>query len=244
MAIPLTCPSCDHEFKVKDELAGKRIKCPKCKEAMKVQSAEDEREPEEEERPKKKKKKKGKKDNRVLIGSVIGGGVIIVVAILVFVLTRGSNADQNQNKIVQKKGGKPAPVPVAKAEEPDEEPKPAKKGPASSAGRIRDRIEIENTMKQIGIAYNQFEALNNRGPSDIKELGLNVAKMNEMLTDKTITFIWNINSRSFPDGKSNTIIAYETDADSNGNRIVLNADGSVHAVGEGDFQKAPKAKGK
>ena len=95
MAIPLTCPSCDHEFKVKDELAGKRIKCPKCKEVMKVQVAgeeEPEQEEEVEERPKKKKKKKGKKDNRVLIGSAIGGGVIIVVAILVFVLTRGSNA--------------------------------------------------------------------------------------------------------------------------------------------------------
>src|SRR5437868_6904629 len=30
MAIALTCPSCARELKVKDELAGRKIKCPKC----------------------------------------------------------------------------------------------------------------------------------------------------------------------------------------------------------------------
>jgi predicted Zn finger-like uncharacterized protein len=242
MAIPLTCPSCGHEFKVKDELAGKRIRCPKCKEVMKVQIAEEETEPEEEEveRPKKK-KKKGKKDNRLLIGSAIGGGVLIVAAVLVFIFTRGSQADQN--KVVQKKANIPAAKPVVKAEEPDEEPKP-KKGPASSAGRVRDRIELENAMRQIGIAYTQFETERGKGPNGIEDLGIQANAITNLLKDKTITFIWGANSKNFPEGKSNTIIAYETDADSIGNRVILKGDGSVTTVDEATFQKTPKALGK
>ena len=58
MAIALSCPSCDHALKVKDELAGRRIKCPKCGGSIAVLDKEDDEEREEDERPRKMKKKK------------------------------------------------------------------------------------------------------------------------------------------------------------------------------------------
>ena len=39
MAIKVKCGSCDAGFKAKDELAGRRVKCPKCKEPLTIPSA-------------------------------------------------------------------------------------------------------------------------------------------------------------------------------------------------------------
>ena len=39
MTISFTCPDCDRPLKVKDELAGGRIKCPECGETIKVQDS-------------------------------------------------------------------------------------------------------------------------------------------------------------------------------------------------------------
>lgn len=40
MSISVSCPSCDHAFKARDEYGGKRVKCPKCGEALSVPEAE------------------------------------------------------------------------------------------------------------------------------------------------------------------------------------------------------------
>jgi hypothetical protein len=42
MAIALACPECDRQMKVKDEMAGRRVKCPGCGSAITVPSPEDE----------------------------------------------------------------------------------------------------------------------------------------------------------------------------------------------------------
>jgi hypothetical protein len=44
MAISLSCPSCDRGLKVKDELAGRRIKCPGCGKPIAVPDGDDESE--------------------------------------------------------------------------------------------------------------------------------------------------------------------------------------------------------
>src|SRR2546423_214954 len=36
MPIPFSCPECDKQLRVKDELAGKKIKCPGCAETIAV----------------------------------------------------------------------------------------------------------------------------------------------------------------------------------------------------------------
>lgn len=64
MAILLSSPACEHRIKVKDELAGRKIKCPQCKEVTKVPEASGSRKdipPQDDDeaapRPPKKKKK-------------------------------------------------------------------------------------------------------------------------------------------------------------------------------------------
>lgn len=51
MSIQVTCPSCDRSFKARDDYAGKRVKCPKCRDVIEVPavaepSEDDERKPE------------------------------------------------------------------------------------------------------------------------------------------------------------------------------------------------------
>jgi uncharacterized paraquat-inducible protein A len=36
MAITVTCPNCDYELRLRDELAGKKIRCPKCQGSLQV----------------------------------------------------------------------------------------------------------------------------------------------------------------------------------------------------------------
>jgi hypothetical protein len=87
MAISLTC-ECGKKLAVKDELAGKRVKCPGCGELLTVPSvteeaplkkrapaAADDEEDQEDERPRKKKKKRhraGKSNKTLWIGAGIG----------------------------------------------------------------------------------------------------------------------------------------------------------------------------
>ncbi len=123
-----------------------------------------------------------------------------------------------------------------------------KKAPVGGLGRTKEVTEIQNSLRQLGIAYKQFEVVENRGPKDQKELGpyyQNINPINEALKNKWITFIWGVNRRALAEnGDSNTVLAYETDADRQGVRMVLFGDGHVDGLNEEDFKKAPKAKGR
>src|SRR5439155_4482337 len=93
MAISLSCPTCDKTLKVKDELAGRKVKCPGCGEAVPVPAGDEaavvsaEKLPrgkplpveDEEDRPRKKKKKK--KSNLGLWIGVGGGGLALLLLI-------------------------------------------------------------------------------------------------------------------------------------------------------------------
>src|SRR5438874_2601141 len=153
MAISLTCPSCERALKVKDELAGRKIKCPAC------------------------------------------GSVIAVVA-------KESNSEA---RITAKK---PQPVRASREEdEPEEQERPKKQQELSS----------------------YYE---------------NNGQINEYLKNKWVTFIWGVRRQALDElGSSNTVLAYETDPDARGIRMVLFGDGSVDGLNEDAFQKAPKAKG-
>jgi hypothetical protein len=263
MAIALACPACKRALKVKDELAGRKIKCPGCAAVLLVPgkktesetritakkpspvpvAADDDDEPEDDERPKKKKKKKAAGNRGLLIGAAVGG-VVVIVAIVLFFMTRG---DSPNNKVAQRK----VEPPPKKAEQPVvqvEEPEIVKKAPVGGLGRAREVTVVQNQLRQLGLAYKQFEVVENRGPKDQKELESyysKVPEINEALKNKWITFIWRVPRQALAEnGDSNTVLAYETDADRQGIRQVLFGDGSVNGLNEEDFQKAPKAKGR
>lgn len=265
MAITLTCPSCERALKVKDELAGRKIKCPQCgavitviakgansearitaKKPQPAPPARDEDdEPGEEERPKKKKRKKGKSNQGLIIGAGLGG-VAIIAVVVVLLLNRGDGAPK-----VAQKNLNPAPPPQNQEKEepaPQADPVPEKRAPAGAIARVREGTVDRNKLRQLGLAYMNFLDTLKRGPKDQKEFSPyyeNDHEINEYLTKKWITFIWGANRQSFAEhGTSNTILAYETDPDRAGIRLVLFGDGSVDGLGEDAFQKAPKAKGK
>lgn len=90
MSIRVKCDSCSKSFAVSDEKAGKRVRCPGCKEVLTVPS--DDEEPEPAPRPRKasgQKKKKAAKSQApwLLIG--IGGGVLVIAIVVGFLLMGG-----------------------------------------------------------------------------------------------------------------------------------------------------------
>jgi phage FluMu protein Com len=89
----MKCDTCSKSFSVSDEKAGKRVRCPGCKEVLTVPSDDEEEfEPTPAPRARKaagQKKKKAAKSQMpwLLIG--IGGGVLVVVIVVGFLLMRG-----------------------------------------------------------------------------------------------------------------------------------------------------------
>jgi predicted Zn finger-like uncharacterized protein len=265
MTIALSCPACKQALKVKDELAGRKVKCPKCGSVIAVAGAPEDREvritaketaprvPHDEEegldqgeRPKRKKKKKAKSSRGLLIGAAAGAVLLVAVVALIIVQMGGGGTNSN---VAQKKVN-PAPRNVQQANAPNlpEEAQPEKKRPVGAAARTLEVTKIQNALRQLGQAYRTFEVDKNRGPKSQQELGpyyQNISEINDAFTEKKLTFIWGASRQSLMEnGDSNTVLAYETDADYQGMRMVLFGDGSVRGLNEEEFRQAPKAKGK
>lgn len=206
--------------------------------------ADDEEDEEDEERPARKKKKKKSKSNRgLLIGGGIAALVLIVVVVVIIMLSSGGSA---KDKVAQKKVEAPPPPPPPVAKVP-EEPVIPRKAPATAIARRMESTHAQNMLRQLGVAYQQFETVNGRGFKDQKEINdyLKSNEIKEALQNTWITFIWGATRQSLNEyGSSNTILAYETDADTQGNRYAVMGDGSVQIFDDGTFQKTPKAKGK
>lgn len=105
MPVSVECPECENRFKVKDELAGRKVRCPKCATVVTVAAEEEEEVPArkqprdvesgasrrrdggKEPRPRGKSRKREAASGRgLLIGLVAGGGVLLLVAVGVVVL--------------------------------------------------------------------------------------------------------------------------------------------------------------
>jgi predicted Zn finger-like uncharacterized protein len=243
MAIPFSCPSCAGELKVRDELAGRKVKCPKCGEVIPVPEEESEEEQEQEDRPRKKKKKKrkNKSNTAVIVGIIlgvllVGGGVAIVVAVT------GGKKDEPQAK---------APPPVEKKEIfKFEKPRKGAKDLISAVARRLEITEVNNWFRQLGISYQTVASASTsgKGPADFKELTelatTASCPLKDWLDKGWIVVVWGARLSSQPDGASNTPLAWETDPDLQGNRVVLLCSGSVQTMPEAEFAKTAKAKGR
>jgi hypothetical protein len=149
------------------------------------------------------------------------------------------------------KDAQPAPQQAKPAPKPKEDPPanvqkdPPKKQPLGAIARWMEIPEVRNHLKQVGLAYVSYETMYNKGPQKLADLLPVLDKSNrliEPLKDGTITFIYGVSTRQMPKGPSNTILAYETEADRHSRRVCLMGDGSVQDFVEDEFTKAPKAK--
>jgi hypothetical protein len=145
-------------------------------------------------------------------------------------------------------GNPPQPAPPARINpDPGEQVAQANKLPPSVGGLARrmQLPEVQNYMKNLGIAYVNFETLNGRGPRNLEELAPqfeNNPRMTEHLKKGWWVFIYNANRQQMTAGPSNTIIAYEAQADGNGARVVVMGDGNIRMLDEATFKKTPKAR--
>lgn len=83
MAIRATCESCDHEFRTRDENAGRRVRCPECGEPVSITAK----------RGGKSKKNAGGNQTVILAG--IAGAVVVVVAIVIGVVAVNGGGANN-----------------------------------------------------------------------------------------------------------------------------------------------------
>ena len=175
MAISVACPSCDRELKVKDELVGRKVKCPGCGESIAVPSAQ--RADAVSERPQKKprpvpddavsdaapkkkraaaeddgdeerpRKKKKKQSSNLALWLGAGAGVLLLLACLVAGLIYFL---LNQDKpVVQATASSPPPL---KKEKEVEKEAPKQVEQPSLVGKVlrwKDKVSIYQDFRTI-----------------------------------------------------------------------------------------------
>jgi predicted Zn finger-like uncharacterized protein len=100
MPITVACPDCENHFKVKDELVGGKIRCPKC---ASVVTVADEEEIPVRKQPRSKARKKAAGGRGLLIGLGVGIGVLVLflgvgTVALILYLRQGGKAGSDTEK--------------------------------------------------------------------------------------------------------------------------------------------------
>lgn len=248
MAIQFDCPECEERIKVKDELAGRKIKCPHCTEPVRVPSedVDEEERParktttavteerprkkaaaskveDDEDRPRKKKKKK-QSGNTVLIVSTAIGILILLVGggvAVALLLPR-------QPAPVAKAPPPPA-APVGGPIEKKEEPKDLNKVDIGKGTRYTtslraraERPERMNELKQIATFYNTFRTDRGKGPQKAEEFISYIQRdsppIKKAIEDRYYVVVSNV---------TQGIVAYEHDPDIAGRHGAVDGNGAV-----------------
>jgi hypothetical protein len=187
-----------------------------------------------------KKKKMKKKSNNALILALVGGGLLLVGGVVLVVVLNAKGPANQQAKAKDPPKEKEQPPPKF-------EPKPKKgKDLISTIARRMEMTDVRNCFGQLGKAIYADSTINGKGTANYKDLGLNFANnpLKEWIDKDWVKVVWSANLSNLPNGASNTALAWETDPDSQGFRIVLMCDTSVQTMNEEDFQKTPKAVGR
>ena len=180
MAISLSCPSCDKTLKVKDELAGRKVKCPGCGEAVPVPAGDEaavvaaEKLPrgkplpveDEEDRPRKKKKKK--KSNLGLWIGVGGGGLALLLLIGCGIGAFFYFKTPGEKKLDDQAKAKPEPKREDDGKIVPPPPPPQKEGRGTGIYGARERPLVQNDLKQLVLFMQQAELASGKTPKDVK----------------------------------------------------------------------------
>ncbi|HMF17853.1 MAG TPA: hypothetical protein VKE98_11640 [Gemmataceae bacterium] len=192
---------------------------------------------------KKKKKKKKNNNNITIILAMAGGGLLLVGGVVLVVVLNAQSPTANQ----QAKGkDKDKELPKDQPK-PKFEPKPKKgKDLISTVARRMEMTDVRNYFKQLGLEFQNHATINGKGPRDYKALGSGFANLplKEWIEKDWVKVVWSANLNVLPNGASNTALAWEADADSQGLRIVLMCDTSVQTMDEITFNNTPKAVGR
>jgi hypothetical protein len=171
-------------------------------------------------------KKKKKKNSNMLILGLVGGGLLLVGGVVLVVVLN---------------------PPKEKEQQPKFEPKPKKgKDLVSTVARRIEMIDVQQCFSQLGKAIQADSTINGKGTANYKELGPNFANspLKEWIEKDWVKVVWSANFNNLVNGASNTALAWETDADSRGLRVVLMCDTSVQTMDENTFKNTPRAVGR
>ncbi len=164
------------------------------------------------------------------------------LVVMIIVLTRGGETppDPGKDKPPPKVAGDAQPKADPKADK--KEPPPKK--PGGGILRAPERVEVMQAMKNLYLAYTAYDLDKNKAAPNQEELAPyfnNNARIKEMLETRWITFHYGVRKDQMPQGSSNTLLAYETEGDRVGIRVVLFGDGTINTLGDAEFKKKPKA---
>ncbi|MCI0463681.1 MAG: hypothetical protein L0Z62_42645 [Gemmataceae bacterium] len=235
MAISFSCPSCEHSLKIKVELAGRKIKCPRCGGVAVAPAGEEMEEPaeprQEREVARPRKKKKKKKSNKGLVIGLAGGGVLVLLIILLIILwPRGEQPVAKGPPPVKKE--QPQPEPVVQNPPPQPQEPPLEKRVVTYWG-AGERESIKNDLKQIGLFYLQYRDTFNRGPATSKALADYMRRDTATLAAKIDKGHYAVIPITRPN--SNMVIVYDVAGDVNGNHFVVMGDGRVDLIGQAEL---------
>jgi hypothetical protein len=180
------------------------------------------------ERLKDKTKKKPKFSKDLLLGAGVGGLGVMLIGLLAFVFLGGGKL---------RFGDRSGPI---------GSPPPGQTNAGSRAqtvGRSLDVDEARRCLSKIGVALLGWYDRETRGPPDQFELSEYLEfdkRIGDLLMNKQLTIIWGLPRDRFV-AKFTQLVAYETEPDSNGIRVVLRMNGVVEEMNEAEFQDAPKA---
>ncbi len=127
MPIDVACPACDYQLLVKDELAGRRVRCPECGKTVGVPDGE-------EDRPVRRRRRPEKSGSLGVVIALAAGGVGLVIAVIVGV-------------IVLRMQMAPPPAPLPLPDRPVAGAKPFPQVPPIVAGENVSLIEARRGFK-------------------------------------------------------------------------------------------------
>ncbi len=114
---------------------------------------------------------------------------------------------------------------------------------APAAALAQTDARTTNDLRQIGLAYQNLVASENKGPAKAKDLAPyfdNNKRLLDLLENEDIVFFYNVTPTQMTSGTSNTVLAYVKDVPDKGG-LVLMGDGSVKKMSADEFKKATLA---